>query len=83
MQKPKVIAIVGPTASGKSSLGIYLAKKINGEVISADSRQVYKGMRIISRASPGHMVGIAGPKRQFTVGNFVKQAEQADGTCLK
>ena len=44
--KPQVIVIVGPTASGKSNLGILLARKFNGEIISADSRQVYKGMDI-------------------------------------
>ncbi|NCP67977.1 tRNA (adenosine(37)-N6)-dimethylallyltransferase MiaA, partial [bacterium] len=43
-KKPKVLAIVGPTASGKTSLSIELAKQFNGEVISADSRQVYRGM---------------------------------------
>lgn len=46
LMPPKIIVIVGPTASGKSDLGIYLAKKYNGEIISADSRQVYKGMDI-------------------------------------
>ncbi|PIP24924.1 MAG: hypothetical protein COX34_01570, partial [Candidatus Nealsonbacteria bacterium CG23_combo_of_CG06-09_8_20_14_all_36_12] len=42
----KIIVILGPTASGKSELAIKLAKKFNGEIISADSRQVYKGMDI-------------------------------------
>ena len=42
----KVIAVVGPTASGKSALGAYLTQKIGGEIISADSRQVYKGLNI-------------------------------------
>ena len=42
----KVIAIVGPTASGKSDLAVQLAQRLNGEIISADSRQVYKGMDI-------------------------------------
>ena len=42
----KVIVIVGPTASGKSALAIYLAKKLGAEIISADSRQVYRGMDI-------------------------------------
>ena len=42
MQKPKVIVICGPTASGKTALSIELAKKINGEIISADSMQIYK-----------------------------------------
>ena len=40
--KEKLVVIVGPTASGKSDLGVFLAKKFNGEIISADSRQVYK-----------------------------------------
>ena len=42
----RIIALVGPTASGKTALGIYLAKKLQGEIISADSRQVYKGLSI-------------------------------------
>ena len=46
--KPKVIAVVGPTASGKTKLAIELAHKLNGEVISADSRLVYKGFDIAS-----------------------------------
>ena len=46
--KPKVIAIVGPTASGKTAMSIELAKKINGEIVSADSRLVYKGFDIAS-----------------------------------
>lgn len=44
--KPKILAVVGPTASGKTALGIFLAKKFNGEIISVDSRQIYKGMDI-------------------------------------
>ena len=44
--KPKVIVIAGPTASGKTSLSIDLAKSINGEIISCDSMQIYKGMDI-------------------------------------
>ena len=46
--KPKVIAIVGPTASGKTAMSIELAKRINGEIVSADSRLVYKGFDIAS-----------------------------------
>lgn len=74
--KPKLIAIVGPTASGKSALGVYLARQLGGEVVSADSRQVYAGMRVISRAEPGHMVGVANPKRQFSAGQYVKAAHK-------
>ena len=46
IELPKIIAVVGPTASGKTALGIALAKKYNGEIISADSRQIYRGMDI-------------------------------------
>ena len=46
MKKPKVIVIVGPTASGKTSLSIELAKQINGEIVSCDSMQIYKYMDI-------------------------------------
>jgi len=82
---PKVIAIVGPTASGKSSLGVYLAQKLNGEIISADSRQVYKGLDIgtgkVTKKEmagvPHHLLSVASPKKQFTVNDFVKKAEAA------
>ena len=46
MDNKKLIVILGPTASGKSELAVKIAKKFNGEIISADSRQVYKGMDI-------------------------------------
>ena len=59
MNKPKVVAIVGPTASGKTSLSIKLAQKFNGEVISADSRQVYRGMDLgTGKVTPEEMAGI-------------------------
>lgn len=60
MQKPPLIAIVGPTASGKSRLGIELAKKYNGYIISADSRQIYRGMNIATGKEPGKMKKWAG-----------------------
>lgn len=44
MGKPKLIVILGPTACGKSGLGVALAKQYNGEIVSADSRQVYRGL---------------------------------------
>lgn len=85
MTKPQVIAIVGPTASGKSSLGVWLAHKLDGEIISADSRQVYKGLNIgtgkVTKKEmsgvPHHLLSIASPKKQFTVDDFVKKAEFA------
>ncbi|HVV14895.1 MAG TPA: tRNA (adenosine(37)-N6)-dimethylallyltransferase MiaA [Candidatus Paceibacterota bacterium] len=83
MSKPKVIAIVGPTASGKSALGIFLAQKLGGEIISADSRQVYRGLDIATgkvtkkemAGIPHHLLNVASPKRQFSVDDFVKKAQ--------
>lgn len=78
----KLIVILGPTASGKSSLGINLAKKYNGEIVSADSRQVYKGMDIGTgkitkkeqKIVPHHLLSVANPKKQYTVSNFIHDA---------
>ena len=78
----KLIVILGPTASGKSELAIKLAKKFNGEIISADSRQVYKGMDIgtgkVSKKEmqgiPHYLLDIASPKRRFTVSQYRKLA---------
>ena len=76
----KLIVILGPTASGKTDLSIKLAKKFSGEIISADSRQVYKGMDIgsgkvtkkeMSRV-PHYLLSIANPKRRFTVAQYQK-----------
>lgn len=81
----KVIVIVGPTASGKTGVGIELAKKIDGEVISADSRAIYKGMDI-GTAKPNleEMEGIkhwgidlVDPDERFTVADFKDYAEKA------
>jgi len=84
MQKPKIIAIVGPTASGKSALAVRLAKKFNGEVISADSRQVYKGLDIgtgkvtarETRGIPHHLLDVASPIRQFSIARYKTLAEK-------
>ena len=89
--KPKVIAIVGPTASGKSSLSIWLAKKLGGEIISADSRQVYKGLDIgtgkVTKKEmggiPHHLLSVASPKKQFTVDDFVRLAKEAHSNILQ
>jgi tRNA dimethylallyltransferase len=89
--KPKVIALVGPTSSGKSSLGIFLAQKLGGEVISADSRQVYKGLNIgtgkVSKKEmtgiPHHLLDVVSPKRQFSVDDFVRLAEKACSSVLQ
>jgi tRNA dimethylallyltransferase len=84
VNKPKVIAVVGPTASGKTALGIFLAQKLKGEVISADSRQIYKGLSAIARAPdkkeradiPHHLIEFASPKRLYSAGEFKKHAEK-------
>lgn len=82
--KPKILVIVGPTATGKSDLAVKLAQKLTGEVISADSRQVYKGMDLGSgkitkkemKGVPHHLLDVANPKTVFSVGQFQKLAEK-------
>ncbi len=82
---PKILVIVGPTASGKSDLAVLLAKELNGEVVSADSRQVYRGMDIGSgkitktemRNVPHYLLDVASPKRVFSVAQYKQQAEKA------
>lgn len=80
----KSIVILGPTASGKSSVAIKLAQKFNGEIISADSRQIYKRMEIGSgritpeeeKIVPHHLLGILNPETEFSVIKFKKEAEK-------
>lgn len=84
-QKQKILVILGPTASGKSDVAVKLAKKFNGEIISADSRQVYKGMNIGTgkitkkemRGIPHYLLGIASPKKVFTAGDYGRLAKLA------
>ena len=81
----KLIVILGPTASGKTDLSVELAKKFNGEIISADSRQVYKGMDIGAgkitkkemQGIPHHLLDIASPKKRFSVIQYQKLALSA------
>lgn len=83
--KQKVIAVVGPTASGKTKLAIELAHKLNGEVISADSRLVYKGFDIASAKPtmeereriPHHLIDIVEPEFNYSAGNYVEDAKRA------
>ena len=85
MSKPKVIVICGPTASGKTALSIELAKKINGEIISSDSMQIYKYMDIgTAKPSKEEMQGIkhylldfVEPNQRYSVAEFKKAAEAA------
>ncbi len=81
----KIIVILGPTASGKSDLAVKLAKKFNGEVISADSRQVYKGMDLGTgkitkkemQGVPHYLLDVANPKRIFTVTQYRNLASKS------
>ncbi|MBI2086690.1 MAG: tRNA (adenosine(37)-N6)-dimethylallyltransferase MiaA [Candidatus Zambryskibacteria bacterium] len=81
----KVLVILGPTASGKSDLAVRLAKKFKGEVISADSRQVYRGLNIGTgkitkkemQGVPHYLLDVANPKKQFSASDFVKKANEA------
>ncbi len=83
--KEKIIVVLGPTASGKSALAIKLARRFGGEIISADSRQVYKGMNIGTgkvtkkemQGIPHYLLDVASPKRRFTVFHFLKLAKKA------
>jgi tRNA dimethylallyltransferase len=82
--KPKIIVIVGPTGSGKTSLSLLLAKQFDGEVINADSRQVYRGLNIGTEkitheemnGVPHHLIDIVDVKDVYTAANFKKDAEK-------
>lgn len=88
---PKLIVVVGPTASGKSSLAVLLAKKFNGEIVSADSRQVYKGMNLGSgkvtkkemAGIPHHLLDVADPKRTFTASHYARLGRKAIADIIK
>ena len=81
----KVVVICGPTASGKTALGVELAKRINGEVVSADSMQIYKDMTIgTAKPVPSEMEGIphylidfVSPDKRYSVADFKRDGENA------
>jgi tRNA dimethylallyltransferase len=83
--KQKTIVIVGPTASGKSALAVEVARAIGGEVISADSRQVYRGLdigtgKVTKREMRGvqhHLLDVCSPKKVFTADDFVRLGRRA------
>ena len=79
MSYRKIILLFGPTASGKSKLAVDIAKKFNGEIVNADSMQVYKEVKILSarpsdRSIKHHLYGIISVKNNFSVGLWYKQA---------
>lgn len=88
---PKILVVLGPTASGKSDLAVRLALERNGEVISADSRQVYKGLDIGSgkitveemKGVPHHLLDVASPKKIFSASDYATLARKAVDDILK
>lgn len=82
--KPKVVAVVGPTASGKTKMAIELAHELDGEIISADSRLVYKGFDIAAakptmeerEGIPHYMIDIVEPEFDYSVGNYYDDAKK-------
>lgn len=84
MKKKKVIAIAGPTASGKTKLAIEMAKKIDGEIISADSRLVYKGFNIVAakpsleerEGIPHYLIDVVEPEYDYSVADFKEEAQR-------
>jgi tRNA dimethylallyltransferase len=87
---PKLIAVVGPTASGKTALGIALAREFGGEIVSADSRQIYRGMDIGTakptaaecRAIPHHLLDIKDPDEDYTVADYQRDAIAAINSII-
>ena len=79
---PKIVCVVGPTACGKTTLGVLLAKKFDGEVVSADSMQIYRGMTIGTAAPtaeemdgvPHHMIAVADPSEQWSAARYAQAA---------
>lgn len=86
----KLVIITGLTASGKSGLGLEIAKKYNGEIISCDSVQVYKGLDIGSakesvenrKLVPHHLIDIVTPDFNYNVGHFLADCKKAVNSCI-
>ena len=87
--KSKIILISGPTASGKSKFAIKLAKKISGQIINADSMQVYKELKVLT-ARPfkkdyqnikHHLYGFQNAKKNFSTGDWLKMAKEKILQC--
>ena len=87
----KIILLAGPTASGKSKLAIQLAKKLNGEIINADSMQIYKEFSILSsrpnkheiKKVKHHLYGTISVKKHFSAGDWLNEAKKKINNCLK
>lgn len=85
MAKPRIIAIIGQTATGKSDFAVEIAHEVDGEVISADSRQVYRGLDLGTgkitkremRGIPHYLLDVANPKQQFSVADYARFGNKA------
>lgn len=81
----EVVCVVGPTACGKTKMGVLLAKELNGEVVSCDSMQIYRGMDVGTakptpeemQGVPHHLLDVADPGEDFSVGRYVRLATEA------
>src|SRR5919108_672710 len=88
--RPRLVVVLGPTASGKSGMGIGLARRFEGEIVSADSRQVYRGLDIGTAKVtpeeqalvPHHLLDVADVREVFTVSQFQEQAIAAINDIL-
>ena len=88
---PEIICVVGPTASGKTKMGVALARRFNGEVVSVDSMQIYRGMTIGTAAPtaeemegvPHHMIAVADPAENWSVARFVEAADDCVQDILR
>ena len=91
MPQPKILCVVGPTACGKTTLGVLLARRCGGEVVSVDSMQIYRGMTIGTAAPtpeemegiPHHMVAVADPAEQWSVARFTAAADRCIQDILR
>ena len=92
MALPKLIVILGTTACGKSGLGVELAKHVGGEIVSADSRQVYRGLDLGTGkvtaeemdGVPHHLLDVVSPNQSYSVAEFQRDAYAAiDGTLAR
>jgi tRNA dimethylallyltransferase len=88
--KPKIVIVAGPTASGKTEIGIKLAERFGGEIVSADSVQIYRGMDIGSAKPTAaeraravhHMIDIRDPDEDFSAGDYVREARKCIGKII-
>ena len=88
---PKVVCVVGPTASGKTKMGVALARRFGGEVVSVDSMQIYRGMTVGTAAPtaeemegiPHHMIAVADPAESWSVARYVREADRCVQDILR